>query len=257
LLRSSILCLRVAGACGGNDALRHNKRMHATADPWDFMLRQSCGAARDAQRYAATYREESNMKRCLRLLICVAVFGILATSSASPEVPRQSEVSAEEYAVYSALISEEYMKEKVKLVVVANPTIGESRPKEEVDYFLDLLPPLTRETLDDYLAINSKTYRLNNAFSLKAKYVIVEFREIERFFENPDFDEAWKDFYKRFPASNGYIALSRVGFNRAKDQALVSKSWMCNQRCGEGKLVLMVKRDGKWKVENQHLMWVS
>jgi hypothetical protein len=87
--------------------------------------------------------------------------------------------------------------------------------------------------------------------------VIVEYSEIKRFFGNPDVNEAWKDFYKRFPASNGYIALSRVGFNRVKDQALVSMSWMCNQRCGEGKLILMTKRDGMWKVEKRHLMWVS
>ncbi len=197
------------------------------------------------------------MKRYLASLICVALFVILATSSALPKAPRQSEVSAEEYAVYSALISEEYIKEKVKLVVIANPTFGESRSKEKMDYFLDLLPHLSGETLDNYLAINSKPYRLSKSFSLKAKYVIVEYPETEKFFENPDFDEAWKDFYRRFPASNGYIALSRVGLNHAKDQALVSMSWMCNQRCGEGKLVLMVKRDGRWKVENRHLMWVS
>jgi hypothetical protein len=31
-LPALILCLQVAGARGGNPALRHNKRMHATAD---------------------------------------------------------------------------------------------------------------------------------------------------------------------------------------------------------------------------------
>jgi len=35
------------------DGSQSNKRMHATADTMVVMLRQSCGAARDAQRYAA------------------------------------------------------------------------------------------------------------------------------------------------------------------------------------------------------------
>jgi hypothetical protein len=34
-----------------------NKRMHATADTTALMLRQSCGAARDAQRWAASIIE--------------------------------------------------------------------------------------------------------------------------------------------------------------------------------------------------------
>jgi hypothetical protein len=197
------------------------------------------------------------MKNYLILLLGMALFVLAATPSASPKVPRQSEVSSEEYAVYAALISEEYLKDKVKLVVIANPTSGGNMSKDMADVFLELLAPLSQATYDDYLARNSKPYRLSNLFPLKTKYVIVEYQDIERFFDNPDFDEAWKAFYKRYPASNGYIALSRVGFNPAKDQALVYMAWMCNSRCGEGKLVLMGKQDGNWKVEKQHLMWVS
>lgn len=197
------------------------------------------------------------MKKCFVQLLGVALFVVGTASSVSPKSPRQSKVSSEEYAVYSALISEEYLNDKVKLVVIANPTSGGNRSKDTADIFLELLAPLSHATLNDYLARNSKPYHLRNSFSLKAKYVIVEYKEIEKFFENPDFDEAWKTFYQRYPASNGYVALSRVGFNPAKNQALVSMSWMCNSRCGAGKLVLMAKRDGKWKIEKQHLMWVS
>jgi hypothetical protein len=38
------------GAGGGNRALRHNKRMHATADTQVVIYLQPLGAARDAQR---------------------------------------------------------------------------------------------------------------------------------------------------------------------------------------------------------------
>lgn len=189
------------------------------------------------------------------LMLVLLVLGV--TLHASPEAVRQSEVSSEEYAVYSALITEEYITDKVKLVVIANPTSGGNRSKDMADYFLEQLSPLSRATYDDYLERNSKPYNLSDTFSLKEKSILVEYREIEKFFDNPDLDEAWKNFYKKFPASNGYIVLSRVGFNPAKDQALVYAAWMCNSLCGEGKLVLMSERDGKWKVEKHYTTWVS
>jgi hypothetical protein len=189
------------------------------------------------------------------LILALLILG--ATLSASPKAVRQSEVSSEEYAVYSALITEEYVKDKIKLVVITNPTSGGNRSKDMADYFLQQLSPLSQTTYDDYLERNRESYKLSNSFPLKEKYVLVEYGKVEKFFDNPDFDEAWKNFYKRYPASNGYIALSRVGFNPEKNQALVYMAWMCNSRCGEGKLVLMSKRDGKWKVEKHYTIWVS
>jgi hypothetical protein len=50
ILLAAALSLRVAGASGGNLALRHNKRMHATADTQVVINLQSLGAARDARR---------------------------------------------------------------------------------------------------------------------------------------------------------------------------------------------------------------
>jgi hypothetical protein len=166
-------------------------------------------------------------------------------------------VSSEEYAVYSALIEEEYVTDKVKLVVITNPTSGGNRSKDIADYYLQQLSPLSRATYDDYIERNSKPYNLSNSFTLKERYMLVEYHEVEKFFDDPDLDEAWKNFYRQFPDSNGYIVLSRVGFNPAKDQALVYTAWMCNSRCGEGKFVLMSKRDGKWKVEKKYTTWVS
>ena len=44
---------RWPGAGGGDLALRHNKRMHATRDTPEVMLRGRGGRARDARRYTA------------------------------------------------------------------------------------------------------------------------------------------------------------------------------------------------------------
>ena len=44
------IALTWPGASGGNPALRHNKRMHATADTTVVIFRDRLGAARDARR---------------------------------------------------------------------------------------------------------------------------------------------------------------------------------------------------------------
>lgn len=189
--------------------------------------------------------------------LAAALVVVVAACSAPAEVLAQSEVSAEEYAVYSAFVTEAYLKPKTELAVIASTTSAGRGWDEMADLFLNRLPSLSRATLDDFVARNDGERRLSRSFTLKAKYVLVEYGVIEKLFGTPVLEEAWKTFYERYPASNGYVVLSRVGFNPAKDQALVYVAWMCNERCGEGKVVLLSKREGRWKIENHHLLWVS
>jgi hypothetical protein len=67
------LALSWPGAGGGMCALRHNKRMHPTADTNDFMLRERLGAAGDAGRYAAC--RTSIMERIRNSESLTAIFG--------------------------------------------------------------------------------------------------------------------------------------------------------------------------------------
>jgi hypothetical protein len=47
-----------------------NKRMHATADTRVVMLRQPCGAARDARRYAASMSTKGSQESDSEDLVC-------------------------------------------------------------------------------------------------------------------------------------------------------------------------------------------
>ena len=185
-------------------------------------------------------------------------FALLLFGGAARALPpfAQSDIPAEEYAVYSAVIRELYFVGKIKLVVISNPTSRGSESKV-ADYVFEELAPLSHATYDDYLAKNSKQYRLSNSLSLKARYVLVEDRTIKKLFNHWDLDKGWETFYKQYPASKGFFSLSRVGFNPTKDQALVYIGRMCNSRCGEGRLVLMSKRNDTWTVEKEHGLWVS
>lgn len=196
----------------------------------------------------------------MKKLLALSVMTVLLLAS---HAGGQTQVSPEEYEVYSALIREKYIKEGVKLVVIAGPTYspvpGRVSAAEFFAEWVKRLPALSAETCDDFVAQNGKGEQIvDRSFTLGVDYIVVDYDAIEGLFAfGADLEEAWKEFYGKYPRSNGYIRVSRVGFNRAKDQALVQMSWMCDRRCGEGKYVLLVRRDGKWKVEGKAMVWAS
>lgn len=196
------------------------------------------------------------------ILISIVASLCLATAQVtpSPHVKQGINSTPDEYDVFSTLVNDMYVKDKVKLIVITDPTCCDTNldmKSETWKMYLEQLAPLSVETLEDYVSRNEQALALEKKFNLKTKYQIVPYVNVKNLFSNFDLDAAWKTFYSRYPASGGYIRLSRVGFNKAKDQALVSTAWMCNTLCGEGNYVLLSKQQGSWKVLKKVVTWVS
>ena len=198
-----------------------------------------------------------------RLILVISLVVVLIPSSALAASAPKDSLESEEYAVYSAIISKNYLKDGISLVVVATPTCCEVS-KGQLDqvmprfrYSVRAEPLPAPETLDSYVERNRKDVALRNSFKLNVKLQIVPYKKIERLFDMIELEEDWKTFYRIFPHSNGYIRFSRAGFNRAGDEAFVSTAWMCGSLCGEGRYVLLRKKDGWWNVETSVLTWVS
>jgi hypothetical protein len=64
------------------------------------------------------------------------------------------------------------------------------------------------------------------------------------------------DFLTRFPNNFGYIAVSHIGFNLSKSEAIFYIDHFCGL-CGGGGYVVMRKMNGQWHVADQHSTWVS
>lgn len=78
--------------------------------------------------------------------------------------------------------------------------------------------------------------------------VFVSRKELERTEPN--------DFQTRFPNNVGYIAVSHVGLNLTKSEAIFYIDHFCGL-CGGGGYVVMRKVNGQWRVADQHSTWVS
>lgn len=198
------------------------------------------------------------------------VFLLLASVSCLAfQAPQSSiKVSPEEYSVYSAAIREMFAGDKVtfdgggsniRRHVVGDVTSTESSYKAESKGWGILRsesPLLTQELIDDFLLQNKTSADLEKKFDLKLETLLIKKSEIDEVRKVYD-PSHWEDFYKKYPDSKGFIQLSRVGFNRTKDRALVYFQHWCGNLCGSGHYLLLSKgRDG-WKVDFKRMIWIS
>ena len=196
-----------------------------------------------------------------RLILVLLVAVLLPPSAFAAKAPKDS-LESEEYAVYSAIISKNYLKQGIRLVVVTTPTCCEVS-KGQKDQVMPLAqnpsagPLPSQETWESYVERNRTSVALRKLFKLNVKLQIVPYKKIESLFDAILIEEDWKTFYRMFSHSNGYIRFSRAGFNRAGDEAVVSTAWMSGSLSGEGRYVLLRKKDGRWNVETSFLTWVS
>ena len=59
------------------------------------------------------------------------------------------------------------------------------------------------------------------------------------------------------PRSQGILTLSRVGFNQARDTAVLYAGNQWHAAAGEGNMALMKKTAGGWTVQDKAMMWTS
>jgi len=176
---------------------------------------------------------------------------------------RIDRVTAEEYAVYSALLNEIKVSPKdgkeVKLLVINDHTKGPDKTcsPEEIDRWYDrMIVVELKPLLENLMEKNRSSKSLHMKFGVNKKYVLFNAQNYSSIFENIELD-GWTDFYKKYPASSGYITFSRVGFNSDGTKAVIYREVSCGGLCGYGDYILLSKDNGTWKEINSCGCWIS
>lgn len=158
-------------------------------------------------------------------------------------------IAVEEYAVYLAIIGE-----KVKTFVVRDTTAAADSGEREDASLTATFKKMTPETLEDFRAKNKESSTLEKKFPTQIDYTLLSAQELKQFFEK---SLDWGGFYKKYPDSGGFWSFSRVGFSKDGAQAFVYGAHNCGGLCGEGKYYFLQKEDGKWKVIEEDMLWIS
>jgi hypothetical protein len=164
---------------------------------------------------------------------------------------------AEEYAVYSALINQEYAGPDIERIVIRDHTGVSAHPSLQEE--LARVSKQMRDGPDsamvaDFSTKNAQEHPLTNSFQAKVPCVLISQQELEAIFRGRG---GWDEFYKWYPKSQGEMTLSRVGFNAKRDRALVYVGNQSHWLAGAGYYALLEKENGVWRVRDKVLVWVS
>jgi hypothetical protein len=176
---------------------------------------------------------------------------------------RIDRVTAEEYAVYSALLNEIKVSpqdgKEVKLLVINDQTEGPDKrcfPEEIARWDDRIRANELKRLLENLMEKNRSSKSLHMKFGVNKKYVLLKSQNYSSIFENIALD-GWTDFYKKYPASSGYITFSRVGFNSDGTKAVIYREVSCGGLCGYGGYILLSKDNGAWIEINSYGCWES
>ncbi len=195
--------------------------------------------------------------------VYVILLFLLAVIPVLPVDTKRTEVSDEEYAVYSAYLNAIEISpsdgKPVKLIVINDHTEAipsscslDNIAKHNKRIAKDELKPL----FEDVEARSKESAPLKRLFNFRRDYVLLAAADFAAFFRVKDL-EGWEDFYKKYPDSSGYVSLSRVGFNATFTKAIIFRSGSCGSLCGSGDYTLFEKINGKWKEAGISNCWIS
>lgn len=186
------------------------------------------------------------MKMCSRreIIHWLAVGGVPALilcDSKSDPVPTYDEREA--YRVYSTLIPKDWVwvVAKAQSLVIAALTVSSEMCLKPEGESASILAP----AIADYKEWATRRWHLTRNFSLSKPYTLLNQQELDTYFSKGG--SGWDGFYARYPKSGGYLVLSPVGFNSAKDIAVVQVNHWCGRRCGRGSFSVLQKKDSEWK----------
>lgn len=208
------------------------------------------------------------------ILLIAGIFAAVRNQAQSPPRP-DGDVTDSEYQVLSAYINDTFTGSKgdarigahIARIVVANktqsdmddPHVGYENGKQipwskTSRYLRKQSPVLQASTLKSFRDANAHAAALRPQFQLSLPYELVDKGEIDAIFKNNGW---WTDYYKKYPDSQGFLAVSRIGFSADGKQAMLYSANGCGGKCGTGTYVVMAKVGGSWRVMKEILIWVS
>lgn len=146
-----------------------------------------------------------------------------------PATPAQKEpgLEREEYTALSVLIDSLYARDYA--LVVIGPRTERWCINAPLHVLQEQWPDLKQETIDSLIVRNGRAAVVTGGFSITTGVRIVpedEYREVLREALMPD----WDNFDSTFVDAQGYLVVSRAGFDAGRTQALVyfSNAYRCS-----------------------------
>ena len=189
------------------------------------------------------------------LLLSLACSALSSTSpkTATPPLsePAQIDIDREEQAVYSQLAGD---NELTLFLETTSTNVVDESPQQTMDQIKAGFKGVSEETIESYLSRNKQPTKLSPNMDLGTKYQVISADDLSKITRQPNWGKILEE---KYPGSQGYLVVSRVGFNRTLDQAVIYVGQVAGPMMGGGYYYLMEKQDGGWVVKEQIMVWIS
>ena len=191
------------------------------------------------------------------LLLVLIQLGSTSLSAAQEPPKPDSGPTDEEYEIYSAVIKERYIRSETKLLIIEDRTFRydfSTNDEPWKDKLKDKKKGISIDpsAAEDYEAKNSRQSLLNKAsFKLPVKLILIGDLDLRAIFHGKWGELEWIAYYRKYPDSDGFLMLSRIGFNTEHTQALLYLGSRCGPGCGEINFLLLEKVNGTWTTKKE------
>jgi hypothetical protein len=159
-------------------------------------------------------------------------------------------MTADEYAVLSAILRGGYVLPGQRRLVIQDTTVA---PPLRAGQAAALEASGSPELVADYRARNEQPAVLADKLSLPVSYTRTGAAELGRVTGAA----GWSAFNQRYPRANGYVTVSRVGFDPAYDLAMVSVVHNIAAGVGRATMFVLARVDGRWDIVDAYPLSVS
>lgn len=189
--------------------------------------------------------------KVIAVILSMCFLSACAKPYSQPGLPYEDESEREEYSIYSLSIEHVYLsnllarnKSEIKLIVI----ISQTNELNEYwrDEFIDDLDKkgIQEEVIEDWRKENEYTKHLQRKFDLLYEYHLVTRTELDGY----EAERFFSRFYEQYPHSNGLIAVSMIGFDKAKNTALVHVIHSYGSLGASYDFIALEKTDGVWRI---------
>jgi hypothetical protein len=190
------------------------------------------------------------------LLIAYLLPACSAVTTTAIPTPSADREKTEEQAVYAAALKSLYGASFYVIRDTTETGTGATdNTSTTLDYVLQNIHDVDQDTVDNFISRNDPASVLLPGMEIDAEYNLLSDYTYSQIFNQNQ--SGWEIFYNHYPNAPGLTSLSRVGFNKNFDQALIYAGTQSYWLAGAGYYLLMKKVDGAWIMDQQVMVWIS
>ena len=164
----------------------------------------------------------------------------------------------EDILIYTAALEHGIPSQSKRILMLEDSLIDTfSSNDENLAENLSIETGISPKCFEEWSLINKESTSIKFKISSELDINFLSEYDIDTLFAGDTAVENWKQFNSLYKDYDGFIAISRIGYNDTKDQAVLLLEHHCGPSCGTGKFINLEKTLNKWAVQSTLTIWLA